>query len=356
MLPVKTPSVSIKDVARLAGVSISTVSNVLRGNKAVSDSLRQQVHNAVQKLGYQPNPIASGLKSKSTMSIAIAIADIHRIFFPQVIKGIQEVCSERGYLVNICDTNDSLAEEQRVIQNLVGNWVDGIILDSVCDGADAEYIAALGRHFKGRKRIPCVSLERDFHAQGIDSVVVHNARGGEMAAQHLIETGCTRFVYLSGPPAAGLSAERLRGFCQALSQRGLQFPHSHVLQADYAPASGYRAMRDFLQREVSFDGVFAASDQLAIGAIKAMREVGLRIPEDVRIVGFDNTFVASFVEPSLTTIHVPKLQMGRRAAELLLERIANPDRPAELVEVPIRLVVRQSTDLKGDRSWDLLGW
>lgn len=351
-----TRILGIKDVARVAGVSISTVSNVLRGSKNVSQELREQVQRAARELGYHPNPIASGLKSKSTMSIAVAITDIHRIFFPQVIKGIDEVCTSRGYLVTVCNTNACLSDEQRIIRNLVGNWVDGIILDSVADAGDGDYIRGLGQHFKGNKAIPCVSLERDFHGWDIDSVIVDNYRGGELAAQHLIECGSRDFVFISSPLTSCVHQERMRGFSETLRAGGCSLPESHVLFADGSPASGHQVLRDFLQREVRFDGLFASSDQLAIGAIKALREVGLRIPEDVRVIGFDNTFVASFVEPSLTTIHVPKHQMGMRAAELLLQRIANPEGPPSLIRTPVRLIIRNSTDLKGDHTWDLIGW
>lgn len=349
-------ALGIKDVAHRAGVSISTVSNVLRGSKAVSEDLARQVMRAVEELNYTPNPIASGLKSKSTMSIAVAVTDIHRIFFPQVIKGIDEICSKYGYLVTVCNTNANLLDERRIVRNLVGNWVDGIILDSMADPAEHSYLEELAALYKGERLIPCVSLERDFQRFGIDSVVVDNHRGGVLAAQHLLECGSQRFLFIAGNTAPDVHAARLRGFAETLVQAGHALPPDHLLYADSSPASGHQIVRDVLQRDLHFDAIFATTDQLAIGAIKALREVGIRIPEDVRVIGFDNTFISSFTEPSLTTIHVPKHQMGTRAAECLLQRIANPAQPPSCVQVPIRLIIRNSTDLRGDRSWDLVGW
>lgn len=217
-----------------------------------------------------------------------------------------------------------------------------------------QYLSSLGNN---KKTIPVVSLERRADAFGIDSVVVNNFLGGSMATRHLIDCGCKKIVHITGPLSSCIVQDRLNGYKDEMGKEGLEMNAGNIVEGDYSPLSGYHAMRQILLTGMDMDGIFAANDQMAIGAIKAIRENGLRIPEDIKVAGFDNTFVASLVEPSLTTINVPKYKMGVAAAELLMKRIEKENgNGGELIELPINLVLRQSTDLRGDKSWDLYGW
>jgi DNA-binding LacI/PurR family transcriptional regulator len=290
------------------------------------------------------------------MSIGVIITNINRVFFPQVIKGIQDAATQNGYSITFCNSNDSFEMEQRFVQMLESSWLDGIILDSVADVGQKEYFKKLSGLGNEKKRIPVVSIERRIDDLLIDSVVVNNEDGGSMAARHLIECGCSKIAHITGPTNSCMVLDRLNGCKKELQSRGMQLSDSRVVEGDFSPLSGYHAVKQLLLKGVDFDGIFAANDQMAIGAIKAIKEQGYHVPEDIRVVGFDNTFVSSIVEPSLTTINVPKYKMGTSAVEALMKRIENDSGEAACIELPINLVVRQSTELRGDKNWDLYGW
>lgn len=344
---------SIKEVADKAGVSISTVSNVINGTKFVSNELKTKINQIIEELNYEVDPIGRSLKSKKTMTIGVIITNINRIFFPQVIKGIQDAAAKHGYNLTFFNTNDKFEEEKRFVQILESSWVDGIILDSVADINDLEYFKYLSTLGNNKKRIPVVNLERRI---GIDSVVVNNVHGGSIAVKHLIDNGCKKIVHISGPLSSCIAQDRRNGYRDELTKHGLDARDERVVEGDYSPLSGYHAMKQILLAGIETDGVFAANDQMAIGAIKAISENGLMIPEDIKVVGFDNTFVASIVEPSLTTINVPKYKMGDAAVEMLIKRMAQNSVYPSLLELSINLIVRQSTDLRGDKNWDLYDW
>ena len=358
----------IKDVAEKAGVSISTVSNVINGTKYVSNELKLKINKVIEELHYEVDPVARSLKSKKTKTIGVVITNVNRIFFPQVMKGIQDSAAKSGYSLTFCNTNDDFEDEKRFVQMLESTWVDGIILDSVAGIDDEKYFKYLSSLGSKKKAIPVISLERREDTFGIDSVVVNNFLGGSMATRHLLECGCKNIVHITGPLSSCIVQDRLNGYKVELEREGLEIKAERIAEGDYSPLSGYHAMRQILLTGLDVDGVFAANDQMAIGAIKAIRENGLRIPEDIKVVGFDNTFVASLIEPSLTTINVPKYKMGVAAVELLIKRIeqengsggdndsSSSSTGSEVVELPINLILRQSTDLRGDRNWDLYGW
>jgi DNA-binding LacI/PurR family transcriptional regulator len=347
---------SIKDVAEKAGVSISTVSNVINGTKYVSEELILKINKIIEELHYEVDPVARSLKSKKTMTIGVVITNINRIFFPQVIKGIQDSAAKHGYNLTFFSTNDKFEDEKRFVQMLESTWVDGIILDSVADTNDEGYFKYLSSLGNRKKSIPVVSLERRIDSYGIGSVVVNNFHGGGLAAKHLIDCGCRKIVHITGPIGSCIVQDRLNGYKDELRKAGLAIEDARIIEGDYSPLSGYHAMKQILMAGIDVDGVFAANDQMAIGAIKAIRENGLMIPEDVKVVGFDNTFIATIVEPSLTTISVPKYKMGDAAVEMLVKRIEQDPNSPGVIEMPINLIIRQSTDLRGDKNWDLYDW
>lgn len=347
---------SIKDVAEKAGVSISTVSNVINGTKYVSDELKLKIIKTIEELQYEVDPVARSLKSKKTMTIGVVITNINRIFFPQVMKGIQDSAAKHGYNLTFFSTNDRFEDEKRFVQMLESTWVDGIILDSVADANDEKYYKYLSSLGNSKKSIPVVSLERRMDTYGISSVVVNNIHGGSLAAKHLIECGCREVVHITGPISSCIVQDRLNGYKDQLGKGGLSIDDARIVEGDYSPLSGYYAMKQILMTGIDVDGVFAANDQMAIGAIKAIRENGLMIPEDVKVVGFDNTFIATIVEPALTTINVPKYKMGDAAVEMLVKRIEQESSSSDVIEMPINLIIRQSTDLRGDKNWDLYDW
>lgn len=348
---------SIKDVAHKAGVSISTVSNAIRGTKYVSEDLQAKIFQAVEELNYEVNSVASSLKSKATMSIGVIITNISRLFFPQVIQGIQEISTNLGYNLTFCDTKDSLEREQYFMRMLQSRWVDGVILDSVAAEDDFAYFEKLASFGTSRKKIPIVSLERNLAANKLDCVVVDNYQGGRVATQHLVDCGCRKIAHISGPLISCMVQSRLQGFKEVLAENNIPLNDLQMIgQGDFSPISAYRIVKTMLVEGIDIDGLFAANDQMAIGAMKALKEHGYRIPDDVKVVGFDNTFVSSIISPSLTTVNIPKYRMGVEAMEQLSRRIATPDCQIRAIELPIKLIVRQSTERQGENSWDLYGW
>jgi|FrelakmetLWP11LW_1041352.scaffolds.fasta_scaffold21364_1 DNA-binding LacI/PurR family transcriptional regulator len=347
---------SIKDVAKAAGVSISTVSNSIRGTRFVNEELKKKVFEAIDKLGYEVNALASGLKSKNTNTVGIVIPNMNRIFFPQVIKGIQNYFSRFGYNLMLCDSDDDLKREKFFIQMLRNSWVDGVIVGSVAQEDDKEYIKFLSGLGTRTKGIPVVSLEREFPHSGISSVKVDNYQLARVATQHLLNCGCKKIVHISGPQYSCVAKARMNGYIDELkSANGNVSPLT--LEGDFSPLSGYQAIKGVFQnKNTGVDGIFAANDQMAIGALSALREEGVNVPGKVKIVGFDNTFVASIVEPSITTINVPKFQMGLMVAELLQKRIENPETIPQNILLSANIIVRTSTQLGGDKSWELFGW
>jgi len=300
--------------------------------------------------------VARSLKNKKTMTIGVVITDINRIFFPQVIKGIQDCAVKFGYNLTFCNTSDEFETEMKFVQMLESSWVDGIILDSVANTGNTGYFKYLSQMGNKKKIIPVVSLERRMENFNIGSVVVDNLQGGSMAAKHLIDCGCKSIIHIAGPLNSCVAHDRLTGYRAELEKNGMDTGGDRVIKGDYSPLSGHFAMKQALSDGIEADGVFAANDQMAIGALKAIKENGLSVPEDMKVIGFDNTFVASIVEPALSTINVPKYRMGDAAVEMLVRRIENPSGEASCSELPINLIVRQSTSLKGDKSWDLYGW
>jgi DNA-binding LacI/PurR family transcriptional regulator len=346
---------NIKDVAKHANVSISTVSHVIRGTKSVSKKLRARIERAIADLDYQTNPVASRLKSKTSNTIGLIIPNISRIFFNSVIKGIQEECVKLGFNLTFCETNDQLEKEKYFIRMLQSHWVDGIILGSVADSTDTAYLNFISHLGSTRKRIPIVSLERRFQNTKIDSVLVNNHQGGRLATRHLLECGCKTIVFVAAPGYSSMGKDRYAGMKQELKEYKSKI-NEIVVQGDFSPVSGYQALKLLLNEGRSFDAVFSANDQMAVGALRAIREHGFRVPEDIKIVGFDNAFIASIVTPSLTTIHVPKYQMGVTSVGLLSRRLQNHEAEYLNVELPINLIVRQSTELRAETSWELFGW
>ena len=363
---------SIFDVAELAGVSISTVSNVLTKKRYVSPELAARVEKAVQELSYEVNPIARSMKNNKTGMIGVISEDMTGVFYPYVVKGINSVATEKGYQVVICDTQgtngnaEAFKREKKLFQRLIANRVDGIIfVSSVPREESSEYFSELKKIANRHKRTPLVSLERDFTGYGIDSVIFDGYNNTRVAVQHLIDEGCRRICHITGPAGMDIVNERLRGFLDIMKENGLFFDEQRMsANGDYTHQSGYVAMKQLLQKMPDMDGVFCDNDQMAVGALKVLKEEGKRVPEDIRLMGYDDVFLASVVEPSLSTIHIQKRHAGIEAAKMLFARIEEGEDAKETEDAPPaighkmagKLVVRRSTIAGAPEDWNLVDW
>jgi len=350
---------NIKDVAQLAGVSISTVSNVMTGKKHVSDELKLRVNNAIEILNYYANPMASGLKTSKSNTISVIITTFQSVFFSQVLKGIQDAVLGRGYLVNVFDSNNDLVNEKRYINQLVKSLTDGILLLSMADynnPKDIKYLESLGRLSIKSKRIPVVGMERTLGPANTDAVLCDNREAASTLTSYLIDIGHRNIAHIAGRMNMEMSQQRLLGYKDALKKAGIKLSENFIITGDFTPYSGYVRMHELLKR-VKCTAVFAANDQMAIGAIKAIKEKGLRIPEDIAVAGFDNIYSGTLIKPSLTTISVPAYQLGKMSAQMLMDRIEGTKTgPAEKITLKTQLIIRQSTDPTREEDWDLANW
>ena len=348
----------IKDVAARAGVSIATVSNVINGTRRVSEPLRQRVLTAVDALGYAVDPGASQMKKPHNHTIGLITTRITSLFYPYVIDGINQVIDTAGYDLVLFDTRNDPEREFSYIRRLAQTRVGGIILDTSQSKDDATYFINLSGLSRRGYRIPVISLELDLSRYGLDSVFVDGAEGGDLAPEHLIQCQCRKLAHIAGPLSSSLSQDRLLGFRRALARAGLAYDQRQVVAGDFSQASGYQAMRRLLAAVQDIDGIFAANDQMAAGACYAILERGLQIPGDIRVIGYDNTFISSVVRPSISTIDVPKTEMGRQAATCLLDRIEKSvlSGTPRAIRLQAALVIRESTDREAYPDWALSDW
>lgn len=346
---------SMKDVSKRAGVSIATVSNVITGKRKVSPKVRDCVLAAINELDYQVNYIARGLKTQRTGVIGLVLPDITKLFFQEVLNGIIRAASSSDYRVIIMNSDYCFNNEQNIVSSLVSNYVDGIILDS-CAPIDKskEWAAALAD--ASNKMPPVVSIESQLDAEILSSVTFNNNELSSQVTQHLIDTGRKRILYVSGPITLEHEHARYSGYLRCLKANGI--PPIPALQAfgDYLSESGYHLVREKIISGSIFDAVQTSSDQAAIGAIKALQEADIRVPEQVSVCGFDNVFPSSLVSPALTTVDMPGNTLGKEAFKLLLQLIKKPRKAPEQHILEARLLIRGSS-LKGvDTEWDLTGW
>jgi DNA-binding LacI/PurR family transcriptional regulator len=348
----------IKAVARAAGVSIATVSNVMNKRKPVSPELEARVNKAISELAYSVNPVGRALKSNKTNQIGVIVPSFSQVYFPAILQGIQQAGLAHGCTVSVFETNGDMDSEKRHVKFLEHSWVDGIILASYANSenkSDREYIWSLAEIGNSRKRIPVVSLE-NILGPSIDAVIVDNGKAAQIATGHLLALGHTAIAHIAAPQKFNIGELRLKGYKKTLEEAGITYHSEMVSEGDFSPISGYRCTQQLLDSGIAFTAIFAANDQMAIGAMRALHEKGLRIPDDVAVIGLDNNFPSTLVSPSLSSVNFPKFDMGYQAMELLFSRIAEPKKPRAVIILETELIVRQSTSKDGDSTWALENW
>jgi LacI family transcriptional regulator len=358
--------VTIIDVAKRAGVSISTVSNVINRNKYVSEDLVRRVNAAVQELEYSANPIAQKMKFKHTKTIGVITADLCGLFYPYVLKGMYDVLNSKGYRLIVMDSEGihdhlgSIKKLQEGITSLVQDRVDGIVFSStIPEEMEATIVHDVMKMPSLKKHTGFVCVEKDLSKYGIDSIYADSVRGAEIAVSHLIDVGCRHIGHITGPIFFTVTQDRITGYKNIMKRNNLVVDDVRMIaNGDYTHKSGYLAMKALLHKMPHIDGVFAANDQMSVGALKALSEAGKRVPEDVKIIGYDDVFISSVLEPSLSTIHIQKHFMGKRAAELLLEQIEHTEniQRGTTVEIEPKLIIRRSTIKNAPDDWILVDW
>lgn len=352
---------TIKDVARQAGVSISTVSRVLNNTQSVSPELAEKVTSAVEQLGYCANAAARGLRVTQTNRIAIILTSLSRAFFTSVLEGIHQEASQLGYSLLITETHDNIQEEIRAVDLFASQWVDGIILASSAYGTDKatlDHIARLDRLFKKDTRIPVVTLEFPLNNPHVGAVVIDHEQAAYEAVRYLIRgLGRRHVVHISHPAWHYIGQKRILGYQRAMENAGFSLDECVVLEGDYSTYSGHSLTQQMLRRHTPCDAVFCANDQIAVGALKACEEAGVSVPEQIAIVGIDDIFTASVVSPSLTTVHVPKHEMGASAMRLLYDMMEENDTDRrKIIKLDYELIERETTRKGAKNSLRFLEW
>lgn len=328
---------TIHDVARIVGVSVTTVSHALSGKRAVAESTRSRIIEATTQLGYRPNSAATALRTGSSLALALIVPDIANPFFADLARGVEDAAQQRGYSVFLCNTALQADRERRYISRCLAGGVDGIVYCSTqTSTADVRQLRAVTA-----KRMPIVVCDEriDGIAGGVFS---DNRSGGRIAAEHLLERGCRRPVVIGGPNDLPTSRERVAGFIERIESAGLDIATPSVVWTDYTLDCGELAIARLLREQPTLDAVFAADDLLAIGAIRALRTAGRSTPDDVLVCGFDDVILASLVSPSVTSIRQQIDRLGSTAANLLLDAVID-DAPLREIVLPVSLVEREST-------------
>lgn len=333
--------VTLSDVAQRAGVSVKTVSNVVNGYVHVKQATRQKVQRAIDELEYRPNLSARSLRSGRTGLVALAVPALDMPYFAELSRAVVDIAAQRGWTV-LVDQTDGLADREReVVRGLRGHLIDGLLLSPVALEADELALA--------RRDIPLVLLGERVTEGGIDHVAVDNVRASYDAARHLVELGRTRIAAIGyqdpAHAASGVALLRSRGYERALTEAGLRVDPSLTPAVDgYLRHVGADAMRALMEAPRPPDAVFCFNDTLALGALRALAERGVRVPEEVAVVGFDDIEDGRFSTPSLTTVSPDKVALARTALEMLEGRIAgSTEAPGRDEQVGYRLVAREST-------------
>jgi LacI family transcriptional regulator len=325
--------VTLEMVAERAGVSPSTVSRILNGTAVVSDDKRQAVDRAISTLGFVPNPVARGLAGGRTLSIGVVTQAIDSPFYGVSLRGIEDELDRAGYSALFVSGHWNAAEEARCIEVLRSRRVDGIIaLTGRLSDAALRTCA---------KALPVVVTGRSVKAPGLFALNFDNALGARIATEHLISLGHRRIACITGDPAHPDAVERLQGYRAALVDAGIAPEDGLVVPGQFHEESGRLAMEYLLDSRRRFTAVFACNDQMAFGAALALHRRGLRVPDDVSLVGFDDLAAAVYAIPPLTTVHQPAYELGRLAATAMLQLLADA-KPSVTVPAP-RLIARESS-------------
>jgi LacI family transcriptional regulator len=328
--------VTIKDVARQAGVSVGTASQALRGSPAVREATRRRVIRVATRLRYQPSALARGLVTRRTHTVGLLISDIANPFFIRAVRAVEDVAQENGYNVILCNTDEDPAKETQYLRVLMEKRVDGILLATTAGSL------RMVRDIRWR-RIPLVLFDRDLAGIAADIVKVDGVLGGRLATGHLLGLGHRRIGIIHGPRVRSTGAERLQGYLAALREAGLRPDPELIREGNFKQDSGRELTRQLLGVSPPPSALFCTNNLMTVGALQTLQEHGVRIPTDLSLVGYDDMEWWTLTHPPLTTVGQPVYDLGREAMRLLLQRIGaggNP-RPQRVVLKP-ELIVRES--------------
>lgn len=333
--------ITIKELAKELKISTSTVSRALADKWDVNPETRKAVLELAERWNYHPNPISLSLKQQQTMTIGVVIPEFMTSFFPEVIVGIQTTLEAEGYSVLISQSDESYEKEIKNIKNLEARFVDGLIVSLTKETVDTGYLESLlNRH------MPLVLFNRVCDKLDTPKVTIDDCKWAFEAVEHLINQGYKRIIHLTGPENLELSKQRKKGYIDALTKHNIPIDPELIIPCGVMMEKGVIAAHRILEMKELPDAIFAINDPVAIGAMKTLQKNGIRIPEDIGVVGFSESKMAVIVEPNLTSVEQPTFDMGKIAAELLLEQLKNKKDEAVLnkcITLNAKLNIRESS-------------
>ncbi|ACZ09891.1 Degradation activator [Sebaldella termitidis] len=329
---------SIKDIAKRAGVSIATVSRVLNKNGRYSRETEEKILKIIEESGYRRNVNAKSLRTKKTQTIGVIVPDITNEFFAKIIQSVERNAMKYDYSVFVCNTDEDEAREQMQVKNLLEKFVDGIIYISGKTKSGEEVEENIG--------IPVVYIDRYISASKM-YVQSDNKEGGYLATKELLSAGCENIMIIKDFRQISSIISRYEGYKMALKEAGKSVDENLIHNVDHVNyEEAKKGVLEKINNGIKFDGIFATNDWMAIGAISALREREIKIPEEVKIVGFDNMSISEITSPSITTIHQDSEKLGEYATEILMGIILKDETDVKNISVPVKLVKRNSTKNK----------
>nr|WP_042273478.1 LacI family DNA-binding transcriptional regulator [[Clostridium] dakarense] len=330
-------SVTIKDIANLAGVSKTTVSKVINNkDESISKATKDKILKIMKEQNYVPNKLAQGLVTKRTKTIGLLIPDIRNPFFTDISRGAEDYARKEGYNIIFCSTDEDYEREVECIEMICEKMVDGIIFapSSNTSNKDDRY---------KNLNTPMVLVDKNLDISNSKGLVkVDNKNGTYEATKHLINKGHKEILYLSGPLKNDITRDRLNGYLRALEKNNVNLNEDYIVEGKYKYEWSYEFIKNM--KEINYTAICCANDLMAIGAIQALRERGLNVPNDISVVGFDDIQTAKLIDPSLTTVRQPAYEMGEKASEILIDYLKNKDKDSVgTITFKPELIVRNST-------------
>lgn len=329
--------ITINQVAEEAGVSIQTVSRVINDRYDVSAETRQRVQEVVARLGYQPNAIARGLASQRSRTLGLVTYDFADYFFTQVVTGAEQEARAQNYIFMLGSTNCGQGDEPKYLRLLTERHVEGVLFARAGSYDDNQHLQNLQE-----TGVPVVTTGYYLPDASFTVIDINNIEGGHKGVDFLIQNGHRQIAMITGPNYIKSVDDRSKGYQQALERAGIPYDPDLVVEGNWLHRSGYQAMKYLLATGKEFSALFAQNDRMAIGAISALHQAGLRVPEDISIVGYDDIPEAEFAGPPLTTVRQPMIEVGQLAARLLIQHINNPSAAPTQVLLDTELIIRSS--------------
>ncbi|MBM7598984.1 LacI family transcriptional regulator [Virgibacillus halotolerans] len=322
---------TIRDVAKLAKVSVATVSRVINESGYVNVKTKQKVEEVIEELDYRPNDVARSLfKGKSKM-IALFVPDIMNPFFPELARAVEDITNKHGYTFILCNTDNDNKKEMAYMNALLQKSIDGMIL--VSNTMTASQIKDT--------KVPIISLDRKTRSDLI-SVTVNNREGARQAVGYMKELGCKRIAHIAGPDSASSARSRMEGYLNEV-QEEKWFSNSFIRAGNYSIDEAYKVTKTLLKDNPNIDGIFVANDLMAVGVLKAAASLKIKVPDELSVISFDGIKLGETTSPALTTMAQPIYHIGKRAAEILLEKIEKPGTVIQSEEHQVQLIIREST-------------